>query len=81
VVSNRLRQHGQQSHDKFRAKWKKQQDDLKMSSEAERWASGAANGRSEAEAIGGRLQADVKRVQEWSEGRVICPSDLIPSLA
>jgi hypothetical protein len=36
VVSNRLRQHGQQSHDKFRAKGKKQQDDPKISSEAER---------------------------------------------
>jgi hypothetical protein len=47
VVSNRLRQHGQKSQDKFRAKWKKQQDDPRILSEAERWASGAANGRSD----------------------------------
>ena len=38
VVSNRLRQHGQQSRDKFLTKWKKQQDDPKISSEAERQA-------------------------------------------
>jgi hypothetical protein len=30
VVSNRLRQHGQKSQDKFHAKWKKQQDDPRI---------------------------------------------------
>jgi hypothetical protein len=38
VVSNRLHQHGQQSRDEFRTKWKKQQDDPKISFEAERCA-------------------------------------------
>jgi len=48
VVSNRLREHGQKSQDKFRAKWKKQQDDPRIFSEAERCASGAAESGSEA---------------------------------